>query len=106
MFHGFLLFLFIEDMPSVEVPMFSFCDQSKIVEAIVKSVMIDVVNLHPTWCLCDKPVHPDQVIFAGNPFAESSVTEIAGRDITPGKLFEEVVKVSVDKTDQSPGKED
>ena len=51
--------LSVKNMPAVKVPVFAFCDQSEIIKAIVKSVVVYVVNFHPTGRLGYESVHSD-----------------------------------------------
>ena len=58
------------------MPMFAFCDETQIIETIVKPIVIDMMYFHPVWGLGDKSVHSDQVVFAVYPFAKSGVAVI------------------------------
>lgn len=63
----------IEYMPAVKMSVFAFCDQFKVIPAIVKTIVVDVVNLHPGGCLGDQSVHPDQNVGFTDPFSECCI---------------------------------
>jgi len=67
----------IKYVPAVEVPVFVFGYEHKIFEAVVKAVVVDVVDDHPSRALSYKSMHTNHSVLAVNAFSKPDVVIVA-----------------------------